>query len=177
MTTRRQHLKSRAVTLPPPGWFNCPMAPTAETSPAPGPSGAAEAVPDERVDGVMDALREVIDPCCKEKGISVVDMGLVQDVQVTGRDVRIELTLTSGWCPFAVDLVGMVQEAAETVLGVDRAAVDLAWDEAWGTHRLSENARRKLRFLPEPKQVADRDTYVTLHLPTQQRTGAPTDDR
>jgi len=27
---------------------------------------------------IMDALRTVYDPCCREKGISVVDMGLVR---------------------------------------------------------------------------------------------------
>ena len=42
-------------------------------------------VPDE----YLDALRDVYDPCCREKGISVVDMGLVRSVQcVTG---------TPGW--------------------------------------------------------------------------------
>ena len=31
-----------------------------------------------------DALSEVYDPCCREKGISVVDMGLVRSVRQAG---------------------------------------------------------------------------------------------
>jgi metal-sulfur cluster biosynthetic enzyme len=47
------------------------------------------------------ALSEVFDPCCREKGISVVDMGLLRSIVVDDRHARVELLLTSGWCPFA----------------------------------------------------------------------------
>ena len=50
---------------------------------------------------VLDALRDVYDPCCQEKGISIVDMGLVRSLVVQDRHARVELLLTSGWCPFA----------------------------------------------------------------------------
>ena len=40
------------------------------------------------------------------------------------------------------------------------ADVDVVWDEPWTTDRLSEDARRKLRFLPDPSAVPDRDGYV-----------------
>lgn len=33
---------------------------------------------------VVDALRDVYDPCCQEKGLSVVDMGLVRTASVAG---------------------------------------------------------------------------------------------
>lgn len=52
-------------------------------------------------DAIVDVLRGLADPCCEEKGISVVDMGLVRDVAVDGDLARVELVLTSGWCPFA----------------------------------------------------------------------------
>ena len=34
---------------------------------------------------LIDALREVYDPCCADRGISIVDMGVVEDVRVTAR--------------------------------------------------------------------------------------------
>jgi metal-sulfur cluster biosynthetic enzyme len=37
---------------------------------------------------VMEALRSVYDPCCQEKGLSVVDMGLVRSVAVDGDRAR-----------------------------------------------------------------------------------------
>ncbi len=34
------------------------------------------------VDTVREALRQVYDPCCADRGISIVDMGVVEDVRV-----------------------------------------------------------------------------------------------
>jgi metal-sulfur cluster biosynthetic enzyme len=102
---------------------------------------------------VMDALRGVYDPCCREKGISVVDMGLVRSVAVDGDQARVELLLTTGWCPFAANLIGMISERVAAVPGLAGADVEIVWDEPWTTERLSDDARRKLRFLPHPKEV------------------------
>jgi metal-sulfur cluster biosynthetic enzyme len=107
-----------------------------------------------------DALSEVYDPCCAEKGLSVVDMGLVRSVRRAGGQVRVELLLTSGWCPFAARVLTEVQQRIEAQPGVDRAEVDIVWDEAWTTDRLSERAARMLRFLPPPAQVGHRDAYL-----------------
>jgi metal-sulfur cluster biosynthetic enzyme len=112
-----------------------------------------------------DALSEVYDPCCREKGISVVDMGLVRSVRQTGGQVRVELLLTSGWCPFAAGVLTEVQQRIEAQPGVDRAEVDIVWDEAWTTDRLSARAARLLRFLPSPAQAGDRDAYLAAHQP------------
>jgi metal-sulfur cluster biosynthetic enzyme len=103
---------------------------------------------------VMEALRSVYDPCCQEKGLSVVDMGLVRSVAVDGGQARVELLLTTGWCPFAANLVGMISERVEAVPGLTGADVEVVWDEPWTVDRLSDKARRQLRFLPDPKEVA-----------------------
>jgi metal-sulfur cluster biosynthetic enzyme len=102
---------------------------------------------------VMEALRGVYDPCCQEKGISVVDMGLVRSVAVAGDQARVELLLTTGWCPFAANLVGMISERVAAVPGLAGADVEIVWDEPWTTERLSDDARRKLRFLPHPNAL------------------------
>lgn len=113
----------------------------------------------------QDALSEVYDPCCREKGISVLDMGLVRSVRQAGGQVRVELLLTSGWCPFAARVLTEVQQRIEAQPGVDRAEVDIVWDEAWTTDRLSERAARLLRFLPPPAEVGERDAYLAAHQP------------
>ena len=112
---------------------------------------------------IREALNAVYDPCCAEKGISVVDMGLLRSIDVTDGRARIELLLTSGWCPFASRVLDEVKQAAETVPGVEHAEVEVVWDEAWTTDRLSPEATRKLRFLPDPIAVRDRDTYLRQH--------------
>src|SRR2546421_625925 len=89
-----------------------------------------------------DALAGVYDPCCREKGISVLDMGLVRSVQVKEQ------------------ILGQP--------GITDADVSIVWDEAWTTDRLSPRARDILRFLPPPSAVADRDEYVRAHLPAKE---------
>jgi metal-sulfur cluster biosynthetic enzyme len=107
-----------------------------------------------------DALAEVFDPCCRERGISVVDMGLLHSVSVRDRHARVELLLTSGWCPFAATVLTEVAERMERLPEVDSVEVEVVWHTPWTTERLSSSARRKLRFLPEPVAVPDRDAYL-----------------
>ena len=115
------------------------------------------------------ALSDVFDPCCREKGISVVDMGLLRSVVVRDGHARVELLLTSGWCPFASRVLADVEDAIGAQPGIDSCEVEIVWDEAWTTDRLSESATRKLRFLPDPVAVGDRDAYLALHIPGGQR--------
>jgi metal-sulfur cluster biosynthetic enzyme len=110
----------------------------------------------DRRTAVMEALHTVYDPCCQEKGLSVVDMGLVRSVAVDGDQARVELLLTTGWCPFAANLIGMISERIQALPGLTAADVEVVWDEPWTADRLSDTARRQLRFLPQPREV-DRD--------------------
>jgi metal-sulfur cluster biosynthetic enzyme len=118
---------------------------------------------DDVPDAYLDALRDVYDPCCREKGISVVDMGLVRSVTVHDGHARVELLLTSGWCPFASRVLTEVRDRITALPDVSDTDVEVVWDEAWSTDRLSAAAARKLNFLPAPIHVADRDAYVVAH--------------
>lgn len=109
---------------------------------------------------IIDALRSVYDPCCQDKGISVVDMGLVRSVDIDAGRARVELMLTTGWCPFSAYLLSAVRERIEALPGIADVAVEVVWDEPWTSERLSADAHRKLRFLPDPSAVPDRDGYV-----------------
>jgi metal-sulfur cluster biosynthetic enzyme len=111
------------------------------------------------------ALSDVYDPCCREKGISVVDMGLLRSVSVRDGHARVELLLTSGWCPFAARVLTDVETAIGAQPGIDSCEVEIVWDEPWTTDRLSESAVAKLRFLPDPVAVGDRDAYLATRLP------------
>jgi metal-sulfur cluster biosynthetic enzyme len=106
------------------------------------------------------ALAEVFDPCCREKGISVVEMGLVRSVEVSDGRARVELLLTTGWCPFATQVLTDVRRSIEAQPGIEEADVEVVWDEAWTTDRLSPRAKGILQFLPPPATVRDRDAYI-----------------
>jgi metal-sulfur cluster biosynthetic enzyme len=93
---------------------------------------------------VLAALRRCYDPCCREKGISVVDMGLIEAVEIAGRDVRIDMVLTSGWCPFAMHLLTDMEQQVAALEGVEQVNVNIVWNPTWTPARLSADARRKL---------------------------------
>ena len=125
----------------------------------------------ERVDeSVRDVLSDVFDPCCRDKRISVVDMGLLHRAEIHDGQAHVELMLTSGWCPFAVNVLTDVETAVLSLPGVDTAQVDLIWDEAWTPARLSDSARTKLRFLPDPATVRDPASYVAANWPSSTTT-------
>jgi metal-sulfur cluster biosynthetic enzyme len=118
------------------------------------------AIPPDAPVWAVRALSDVYDPCCREKGISVVDMGLLRSVTVTEGRARVELVLTSGWCPFASRVLSDVEDAIVAQSGIESAEVEVVWDEAWTTDRLSASAASKLRLLPDPTAVPDRDAYI-----------------
>ena len=93
---------------------------------------------------IVDALGDVYDPCCAERGLSVVDMGLVEDVHVEGSNVRVELVLTTGWCPFVASLSATIPERLRQLRGVENVEVNVLWDPVWTTDRLSQKARAEL---------------------------------
>jgi metal-sulfur cluster biosynthetic enzyme len=93
---------------------------------------------------IVDALGDVYDPCCAERGLSVVDMGLVEDVHVEGSRVRVELVLTTGWCPFVASLSATIPERLRQLRGVENVEVNVLWDPVWTTDRLSQKARAEL---------------------------------
>ncbi len=104
-----------------------------------------EAAPPER-EAVIRALDNCYDPCCRERRISVVDMGLIESVEIRDKAVRIEMVLTTGWCPFAARLLEMVEGEVGSVPGVDAVDVEVVWDPTWTPERMNAGAREKLRL-------------------------------
>ena len=74
----------------------------------------------------------------------MVDMGLIESIAIDGRRVRIEMVLTTGWCPFACRLLEMVHEEVGSLAAVDRVDVEVVWDPTWTPERMSKAAREKL---------------------------------
>lgn len=109
---------------------------------------------------IVEALREVADPCCRERGISVVDMGLLADVRVDADDAAVDIVLTSGWCPFQVDLLAEITAAVEALPEIGSATVRIVLDEVWSPERMAAAARERLRLLPDPRDVVDRDAFA-----------------
>jgi metal-sulfur cluster biosynthetic enzyme len=97
-------------------------------------------------DEVLQALQACYDPCCRDRQISVVDMGLIERISIRGPDVDIEMVLTSGWCPYAAHLFEMIQDKIGALPGVSKVDVAVVWSSTWTPDRMSEEARSKLRL-------------------------------
>ena len=95
-------------------------------------------------DEVREALGKVYDPCCADRGISIVDMGVVEDVRVTGGHVEVDLVLTTGWCPFVASMSSAIPDRLHDVDGIESVDVRVVWDPVWTQERLSPSAREKL---------------------------------
>ena len=95
---------------------------------------------------LLAALGEVYDPCCADRGISIVDMGVVEDVRLDGSHVSVDLVLTSGWCPFVASMSSAIPDRLRAVDGVETVDVQVVWDPVWTMERLSASARRKLEM-------------------------------
>jgi metal-sulfur cluster biosynthetic enzyme len=93
---------------------------------------------------VRDALRDVYDPCCADRGISIVDMGVVEDVRVAGGHIEVDLVLTTGWCPFVASMSSAIPDRLNDLNGVESVDVRVVWEPVWTQERLSESAREKL---------------------------------
>lgn len=78
---------------------------------------------------VLNHIRPVEDP---DLGLSLVDMGLIYDVQITDdNQVNIKMTLSSPSCPIGDHLLMQVREKLLTLEGVMDANVELVWDPPW----------------------------------------------
>jgi len=92
-------------------------------------------------DDVWAALQAVQDP---EYPISVVDLGMVYGVEVTGGTARVAVTFTSIGCP-AIDMISSdIRDAVGALDGVAGVEIEVVWSPPWTSERISPRGRRVL---------------------------------
>ncbi len=72
---------------------------------------------------VYNALRQVMDP---ELHHNVVELGFIQEVEILGDYVHVDIQLTTPHCPFAEDIVNNIKQAVSSVKGVNKVEVERA---------------------------------------------------
>jgi metal-sulfur cluster biosynthetic enzyme len=90
---------------------------------------------------IQKQLENVLDP---ELHVSIVDLGLVYDIQERNGQVRIKMTLTSIGCPLSDLIKKVVKEKLSKIKGVKGVEVELIFDPPWTKERLSQKAKLKL---------------------------------
>jgi metal-sulfur cluster biosynthetic enzyme len=111
-----------------------PFVPLENASPGPG-----QPLPVEH--RVWDELRKCYDP---EIPLNIVDLGLVYQVAVQGRQANIKMTLTSPGCHLGGQIAGNVQEHVLSLDEIEEANVELVWDPPWHQSMISADGRKRL---------------------------------
>ncbi|HEY1316873.1 MAG TPA: iron-sulfur cluster assembly protein, partial [Gaiella sp.] len=89
---------------------------------------------------VWRALAEIPDP--EIPVISIVDLGVVQDVRIEDETVHVAFTPTFMGCP-ALEAMRTQMEEAIRGLGAE-PEIEVVLDDSWSTDRISVEGREKL---------------------------------
>lgn len=91
---------------------------------------------------VMDQLDKVLDP---ELGVSIVALGLVYDVSVSGEGICvITMTLTTIGCPLFGQIQKEIEDRVIEIEAIEDVEVKLTFDPPWDTSKMSEEAKIQL---------------------------------
>ena len=92
---------------------------------------------------VINKLKKVMDP---ELHINIVDLGLIYDVVVSNKEIRVVMTLTTPGCPLAPVIDTLIKRALGE-LRADKVSVELVWEPAWSVRRMSEEGKLQLGMI------------------------------
>ncbi|MEM4717785.1 MAG: metal-sulfur cluster assembly factor [Desulfurococcaceae archaeon] len=102
-------------------------------------------LPDDVKKRVIEILETIVDP---EIGIDVYNLGLIYNVQILNdKNVKIEMTFTTSFCPISTILPLMIIEQLKEKLGLD-VDIEIIYDPPWTPARMTEKGRElfKNRF-------------------------------
>ncbi len=77
---------------------------------------------------VREKLLDVIDP---ELRISIIELGLIYEVDVTDGDIKVVYTLTSPGCPLAPVIDGQIKDMLGDLPGVNEVVSELTFNPPW----------------------------------------------
>lgn len=92
---------------------------------------------------VYERLKTVIDP---ELHIDIVGLGLIYNVVVNDKKIKVIMTLTTPGCPLAPEIDRLVREAIKP-LGEYEIELNLVWEPAWSKDKMSEEAKLTLGMI------------------------------
>ncbi len=99
---------------------------------------------DDVYEAVIAALKEIYDP---EIPVNIYDLGLIYNVEVNEGHALVTMTLTTPHCPVAESMPAEVELRVGAVPGVGDAEVNLVWEPAWDSAKMTDEARLELGML------------------------------
>ena len=92
---------------------------------------------------IIDEIRKIYDP---EIPVNIYELGLIYNIEVTGKKAKIKMTLTTPNCPVAESLPKEVKESAMQVEEIDEVDLELVWDPPWNKDMMSDAAKLELNL-------------------------------
>jgi metal-sulfur cluster biosynthetic enzyme len=110
------------------------------------PPGPAEVSgPDER--RVIEALGDVLDPCScmTDSPVSIVELGLVEDVTVTEGVAELTLVPTTPMCLYMTQIIDDADAAVGSLDGIDAVRIEQDVTTMWRPSRMAPSLRERHR--------------------------------
>ncbi len=92
---------------------------------------------------VIAEIKKIYDP---EIPVDIYELGLIYDVSIIEKNVKVKMTLTTPNCPVAESLPKEVKESIMEIDGVDKVDLDLVWEPPWDKSMMSEAAKLELNL-------------------------------
>ena len=92
---------------------------------------------------VINEIKKIYDP---EIPVNIYELGLIYDVSIIEKNVKVKMTLTTPNCPVAESLPKEVKESIIEIDGVDKVDLDLVWEPPWDKSMMSEAAKLELNL-------------------------------
>lgn len=90
---------------------------------------------------IYDSLKTVVDP---EVGFDIVALGLIYDVKIDGKDVKVDMTLSTKGCPLHELLKQWAYDAVMRVEDVEKADINIVWEPAWNITMANDEVKHAL---------------------------------
>ena len=93
---------------------------------------------------IVEIIKTIYDP---EIPVNIFDLGLIYSINIDDENmVKINMTLTSPFCPVAESLPGEVRKKVETMKEIKSAKVGVTFDPPWNVEMMSDEAKVKLNM-------------------------------
>ena len=92
---------------------------------------------------VIAEIKKIYDP---EIPVNIYELGLIYDIAIKNKDVKVKMTLTTPNCPVAESLPKEVKDSIMELKDVNKVDLDLVWDPPWDKSMMSEAAKLELNL-------------------------------
>ena len=92
---------------------------------------------------VIAEIKKIYDP---EIPVNIYELGLIYDVSINEKEVKVKMTLTTPNCPVAESLPKEVKDSIMNIDEVNKVDLDLVWEPPWDKSMMSESAKLELNL-------------------------------